>query len=87
MQTSCRNCWIGKSNAYLFDILITKIIVSIPGRNLLLVLSRPDHPNCHGLFFRPLLGSVCFYVIFSKKNKKIDPLFNLATSLENFLGI
>ena len=29
-----------------------------------------------GLFFRPLQGLVCFYMVFPKKTKKIDPLFN-----------
>ena len=52
-----------------------------------IVLSRPTHLNWHGSIFRPLCGLVCFYAIFAKKNKKIDPLFNWATSLENKLGI
>ena len=52
-----------------------------------LVLSRPAHPNFHSLFCRPLWVFVCFYVIFPIKNKKIDHLFNLATSVENYLRI
>ena len=46
--------------------------------NITLVLYRPAHPNFHGLFLDPCRN---WYVStwFSKKNKKIDPLFNLAT--------
>ena len=44
-------------------------------------------PNLSQPIFRPLQGLVCFYMIFWSKNKKIDHIFNLPTSLENSFGI
>ena len=52
-----------------------------------LLRDRHEQRTCVSYEFLDPVGLGMFLQDFSKKNMKIDPLFNLATSLENKFGI